>query len=482
MTGGKGSAGNRPAGGPAFFFTYLRRELRHRMRQTIVVAAGLAVGVGLVLTVTAAASGVSDAEAAVLHSLYGIGTDITVTTAPPASSPGSAGQGMVSPGKTPEHRNDLRTVPGVGVMDMSAAAAISRLKGVAAVAGALTLTDSVWNVPSAAQAARTGSLGSVTTFTVDGTDLSRPGLGPLASAKITSGRAFARADATSDVAVVDAVYAAAHRLSPGTAVSVAGVSFKVIGLAGQARGGGAADVYIPLAQAQLLARYQGGRHVAHQVDAIYVAAVSADGVPAVQAAISRLLPAATVTSSGDLARKVSGSLASAAGLATDLGRWLAVAVLIAAFAAAILLTTGAVARRVRELGTLKALGWTSRRVIAQIMAEAAATGIIGAVIGTAIGSAGAAVIGALAPQLTATVAQNPGSVPAQAVTISGGSLHETTMPGAAHTVAVHLHAPIHPAAVALAVALALAGALIAGSLAAWRATRLSPAAALVSVD
>ena len=62
-----------------FFFTYLARELRRRLRQAIFIALGLAVGVGLVVTVTAASAGVKNAQAGVLKGLYGVGTDITVT-------------------------------------------------------------------------------------------------------------------------------------------------------------------------------------------------------------------------------------------------------------------------------------------------------------------------------------------------------------------------------------------------------------------
>jgi putative ABC transport system permease protein len=68
-----------------------------------------------------------------------------------------------------------------------------------------------------------------------------------------------------------------------------------------------------------------------------------------------------VTSASSLAGQVTGSLSSTASLASDLGRWLAVMVLIATFAVAGLLTLAAVARRAREFGTLKALGWRSRR-------------------------------------------------------------------------------------------------------------------------
>src|SRR5579859_5485096 len=65
-----------------FFLTYLRRELRRRMRQAIFIAFGLALGVGLVITVIGASSGVKAAQAKVLQALYGIGTDVTVTTKP----------------------------------------------------------------------------------------------------------------------------------------------------------------------------------------------------------------------------------------------------------------------------------------------------------------------------------------------------------------------------------------------------------------
>jgi ABC-type lipoprotein release transport system permease subunit len=67
-------------------FTYLRRELRGRMRQAVFIALGLALGVGLVITVTAASAGVKNAQGTVLHALYGVGTDVTVTKTPKAGS------------------------------------------------------------------------------------------------------------------------------------------------------------------------------------------------------------------------------------------------------------------------------------------------------------------------------------------------------------------------------------------------------------
>src|SRR5258708_22099576 len=62
-------------------------------------------------------------------------------------------------------------------------------------------------------------------------------------------------------------------------------------------------------------------------------------------------------------------------------KWLAIAVLIAAFAMASLLTMAAVSRRVREFGTLKALGWRSRRIVGQVMGETLVIGVVGGAAG-----------------------------------------------------------------------------------------------------
>src|SRR5258708_4666726 len=73
------------------FFTYLTRELRRRGRQAFVIALGLALGIGLTITVTAASTGVKNAQNTVLHSLYGVGTDMTVTeTSTPSSNGGQS--------------------------------------------------------------------------------------------------------------------------------------------------------------------------------------------------------------------------------------------------------------------------------------------------------------------------------------------------------------------------------------------------------
>jgi ABC-type antimicrobial peptide transport system permease subunit len=355
------------------FFTYLGRELRRRKRQASFIALGIAVGIGLVITVTAASGGVKKAQGSVLHALYGVGTDISVTKSPSAGSGRPAGFGFRgragAKGGTKINVDSLVSLS-LGTLASSSVSSVSRLGNVSAAAGGLTLTDmkvsgkipsfsAGGGVPGGGSGGGGGGTfhGSFSTssFTVSGVDLGSGEVGPLSSGKIKSGKTFAASDATSDVAIVDSNYAAQKKLTVGSTMTIAKTSFKVIGIAAVPQGGSPPDVYVPLARAQALASLK------NKVNTIYVAASSASDISGVSKEISALLPKATVTTSSDLASEVTGSLSSASSLANNLGKWLAIAVLIAAFLLASLLTSAAVSRRVREFGTLKALGWRSRR-------------------------------------------------------------------------------------------------------------------------
>jgi putative ABC transport system permease protein len=422
----------------------------------------------------AASAGVRQAQAAVLHSLYGIGTDVTVTTAEPVPKPGTGH--VFSPGSKAQHYELLWPTLGLGVLDTSSVSSVARLHGVASAAGGLILTDTKLDIPPSSQVSTT--LTPPVRATVDGVDLGNTGLGPYASARISSGRTFASADAHSNVAIVDATYALANKLRVGSTVTAGGMHFTVIALVQQPQGGGAADIYIPLGPAQRLATFQSLSNLDGHVDVIYVAVSSTTQIASVQQEISSLLPTATVTSSANLASAVTGSLASAASLARDLGDWLAIAALAAAFTVASLLTLAAVTRRVRELGMLKALGWSTRRIVAQLAAESVAVGVIGAALGAGLGFAGSALVRALAPELSATVDENPGTPPPQVTTVNASGTHTGAPAGSIHTIAAHMTAPVTLGATLLAILLAMIGSLVAGSLAGWRATRLRPVEAL----
>jgi ABC-type antimicrobial peptide transport system permease subunit len=503
------------------FFTYLRRELRRRMRQAIFISLGLALGIGLVITVNAISSGVKSAQGTVLQNLYGVGTAATVTTAPTAGSFGQAGRNFnFKPGTTVK-LDQLSATRSVGSLNASAVTTISKLKGVAAAGGAITATnvDTTFKIPNFSQgggggfgggggSGRGGGSGSFrgpgsfnagNQVTVNGVDLASGGqpLGPLSNGTLSSGRTLKSSDANSDVAVVDASYAKSDNLKVGSDVTIANTKFPVVGIVTDPAGDSSADIYIPLARAQKLA----SPAMTGKVNTIYVAADSSADISAVQKEIQKAVPGSTVTTSADLASEVTGSLSNTSSLANNLGKWLAIAVLVAAFLLASLLTMSAVSRRVREFGTLKALGWRSRRVIGQVMGESITTGIIGGAAGIVLGFIGAKIVATVWPPLTAQAGPTTGSAtPGGARTFGGGggfggggfggggggggggANRFRTAANAAHTTTVHLTAPVTVNVIILAVVLAVAGGLIAGILGGWRAARLRPAAALARVE
>ena len=99
---------------------------------------------------------------------------------------------------------------------------------------------------------------------------------------------------------------------------------------------------------------------------------------------------ASVTTAADLAERVSGTLVDAKNLPSKLGTALAIVALLAAFLIASLLTLSSVAKRIREFGTLKALGWSQWLVVRQVTGESLFQGLLGGAIGVCLGIAGAA--------------------------------------------------------------------------------------------
>jgi putative ABC transport system permease protein len=450
------------------YFTYLRLELRHRLRQAVFIAAGLAVGVALVITVSAVAAGTSNAQADVLHGLYGIDTDLTVTR---PYAPGDAGPGhQMNAGQA---ANFLDT--NQGLFSSSAAATIAGLLGVRAAAAVLALQ---WTATDG-HVARTPSdpYGLPVTISVDGVDPASQQLGPLSEARVISGRDLTAADADRDVALADSGYARARQLHVGSVITLANHDVRVVGIVSQPAGT-VPDILIPIRIAQALSGFH------DEITTVDVAVANAADLGAATTKVKAQLPWADVTTSATLAAEINGSLGETARLSKDLGRWLAVAVLAAAIAAAALLTVTAVSRRVREFGTLKALGWSTGRITAQVLGESVTIGIVGALVGTGLGYAAAAVISRLARNLTATVAAAPGHTEPRGF-ISGANLktgqhfyRPLAFPGTYDSLPVHFSAPVALNAVALAIGLGLAGGLLAGALGSWRAARLRPTVAL----
>ena len=502
------------------FFTYLGRELRRRSRQALVIALGLALGIGLTIAVSAASAGVKAAQNDVLKSLYGVGTDITVTQTATRGSGGAqsfgiTGQAQSTTGTktTTASQDTARVAGGSGTLASTTLTKVKGLSGVADAVGSISLTDfnisgkltqSFTQEPSTSPTGSAGRGGrgtggggggggfraggpsgnfSFNQTTMQGVDVTDMTIGPMSSVTLASGAELTAADATKADAVVNSSYATQDSIKVGSTETLGGTKFTVIGIVTTSAD---EDYFIPLAEAQKISNDSA------KVTTIYVKAASSTDINSVASEISKTASGSTVSTSAELANSVNGSLSSTASLANNLGKWLSIGVLLAAFLVAALFTMSAVGRRTREFGTLKAIGWTSRRVVRQVLGESIVTGLIGGIIGIGLGFGGAYAIDKFAPTLTASPSTNTSSNTAGgfpgggnfgggAGGAAGGGGGGAGRAGATHDIIVHLTAPVNISILLLAVGLAILGGLIAGGLGGWRAASLRPADALSKV-
>jgi len=487
------------------FGTYLYRELSNRRKQTTIIAAGMALAIALVMIVSGVTAGVRDAQASVLASIYGVGTDITVTQEPEQPAEGEQGgqqprfdfgaeDGATADGTTALAQSRLTSGAGAATFDADALTTAAGLDNVFAATATLSLnnvsftgeiptrqaTAEQGTEPGAGQAAPGGPDGaggssfSVETFTVTGIDVAGESVGPLTSVELVDGRAFDTDDSDSNVVILDSGYAVTSALDVGDTVEIGGEEFDIIGTVTSTSSDAttASNTYIPLDTAQRVSGLEG------QISTIYVQASSSTDIASVQQSLQASLPDASVKTQEDLASSVSGSLSTASNLVGTLGTWLSIIVLAAAFLISVLLTTSGVARRTREFGTLKAIGWSNGAVVRQVAGESLVQGAIGGVIGVVVGLLGILAINLAAPVLSASAAVTAVTGPGGG---GGGGRFGDAATTAAATTDIALQIPVTFGIIGVAVALAIIGGLIAGAFGGWRAAKLRPAEALRSV-
>ena len=480
-----------------FFIHYISAELRRRRGRTLLTALGLAVGVGLVVVVSALSDGLDEAQDEVLEPLTGVGTDMTVSRPLRVSGDGDSfrptGPGQLSeaeqrrlqrendggrfqlPTGNPGERFEQDALVSTSQLSFSdkRATEVAALEGVEDVSTSLTLNSIhvEGTVPEQGDAVGPGPGAGggppqnidFENFSVTGVDTSKSDLAQVTPGQITSGRYLSGGRE----AVVTESYARREGVAVGARVTVGERRFRVVGIAEAPLGGQPSDVYVPLARLQAVSDREG------RVNSLNVRADDSGAVADVASAIEAAFPGAQVTTAADLADRVGGSLDDAQGLADKLGAALAVIGLGASFLIASLLTLSSVNKRTRELGTLKAIGWPQRLVVRQVAGESLVQGALGGALGALIGLGGAAIVTLIGPTLEATVsgAQQPqGPGPFGQGQVTGGSTD------------IALDAPVDVQLLLVAVGLAVLGGLIAGAVGGMRAARLRPAEALRSIE
>jgi ABC-type antimicrobial peptide transport system permease subunit len=299
-------------------------------------------------------------------------------------------------------------------------------------------------------------------YTIGGVNTNQPSIGLITPAQVTKGRYFSKGGGKE--ALLAPSYASKNGLKVGSKLTLNGTTFTVVGVVSPPLGGQTADVYLPLAQLQKLAGEAGLANVA------FVRSDSSGDVAKVEQEIKADLVGSQVASEKDVAKQITGSLVDASNLSSKLGLVLSIVAVVAAFLIAALLTLTSVGKRVRELGTLKALGWTQRLVVRQILGESLAVGIIGGALGIGLGILIAGIVDGFGPTLTAS-------------SLVGGS---TSLLGAAASrtasTTISLDAPLTVWLIVIGFGVALLGGLVAGGAGALRAARLRPADALRQLE
>ena len=447
------------------FFTYLRRELFNRRRQTAVVAVGLAVGISLAVTVGAISSGVKASQHEVLDSLYGVGTDISITkSAAPGDGPprfevgADENSGAASTGTRRVSRSRLRAERGAGTFGDLLVVDLAYTEGVETVTSSLKLTHTSFEgeLPDFAndlrrlqrqqQQSNGGGQGQ------SGGQLPAPGqemgqnptagasqspgttsetlpLAPSGGADGQGGAAFSVTSFSvlginpevtavgplSSVTVTDGVLLSENESTTREAVldstyaatekiSV-GDTVSLVDEEFKVVGIVSSATSTAETAADVYIPMMAAKELSGVTDGstnVYVKLKSGADVKDVVAALAVKLPEATISSSADLAAGISGSVSSASDLLSTFGRWLSIIVLLVAFTIAVLFTISGVSRRTREFGTLKALGWRNSAIVRQVSAESFVQGILGGVLGVGLSFGLVAVSNAFAPVLEAT--------------------------------------------------------------------------------
>jgi putative ABC transport system permease protein len=178
--------------------------------------------------------------------------------------------------------------------------------------------------------------------------------------------------------VLEKHYAKFHQTQLGDPVAISGRSFKVVGLLEIKEGSqiAAANIYLPLADAQALLEKGAG-----SVNTVYLRLKDPALQDRIKAEIVRILPGVSVASSDSFLEVMGG--------VSRISDQFALVVSLVALAGAIFLIIktmlGNLVERAREIGILKAVGWTGADVRKQLMSEVFVQALLGGIAGILVG-------------------------------------------------------------------------------------------------
>lgn len=334
--------------------SYLINEIYHQRRRTVAAVVGLSIGIALLIILNAVSAAYRQAAHVPLKE---IGADVTVQRS----------------GDVPkELTGSVFPCSAVTIRDKEVKR-VEQLPGVRGTGRAVLL----WVFdPTRA-------------WTVLGIEQQNP-IGPaVLRASVTEGR-FLEPGAIE--ALVEAAYARQFGIKVGDTISVSGRTYPVVGLIDASRAAkiAVANVYLPLAEAQALAASSA---LVQSVSPFDQSDVNLLFIKADQEKIAALTPSlrdifgkkATI-GTPDSFLKVLGSLFALSDKFTLAASLIAV---IVAVLIAFKTMAGNIAERAREIGVMKAVGWTDRNVVMQLFSESVIQCLMAGILGLLIALAAA---------------------------------------------------------------------------------------------
>jgi putative ABC transport system permease protein len=361
-------------------YSYVLKELRHHHNRTLVNILGIGIGIALFVSINAVSTAY---QKAVSLPFKNLGADIVVQRPEKRA---------VDSGQPPASMRGIRLPFSNQLLPSQDLEKLKRIEGVDSMASSLLL----WEFNKGGFR------------TIMGVDLTQPSLGPV---KVKDWLKEGRFPQKEGEVVLEKHYAKFHHTQIGGTVEINGRLFSVVGLLEIKEGSqiASANIYLPLQDAQnLLGAGLGGVNpvrnssealnpagiilksnpaveqrgiISNGVNIVYLRLKNPSLLSQVKTSIARQLNGVSVTSSDS-------SLELMGGVSRISDQFSFIVSLIALGGAVFLIVKAMLSNlveRSREIGILKAVGWTERDVQKQLMGEVFLQSLLGGVFGILMG-------------------------------------------------------------------------------------------------
>jgi putative ABC transport system permease protein len=328
-------------------YHYVLKELRHHHHRTLVNILGIGIGIALFVSINAVSTAY---QKAVSLPFKNLGADVVVQ---------QPEKRAVDSGQPPASMRGIRLPFSNQILPSEDLEKLKDIQGVDSMASSLLL----WEFDKGGFR------------TIMGVDLSQPSLGPV---KVKEWLKDGRFPQKEGEVVLEKHYAKFHHSAIGDTTEIGGHFFSIVGLLEIREGSqiASANIYLPLQDAQSLL---GGE--SNGVNIVYLRLKNPSLLSQVKTSIARQLNGVSVASSDSFLELMGG--------VSRISDQFSFIVSIIALGGAVFLIVKAMlsnlVERSREIGILKAVGWTERDVQKQLMGEVFLQSLAGGIFGILMG-------------------------------------------------------------------------------------------------